>query len=616
MGASKAAQHVSCYNSFVGVDFSSDPMLVDKNHSPYALNLVADEGGMPEKRIGWRTLLQMNGRINGLFYCCIDGEEHYLCHAGSQLWKVDLLQGSPAVLLAESLFDGPSRSFFLLDKLYLLTGREYLVFDGKTAAPVEGYIPTLQINRLPDGSQGDALEAANLLTPKATEEFCGDGSKEYQLSRSRLDNSLVVCQVLNASSGEWETKTEGEDFTVDRRNGKVTFVQAPPSSELVNVKITSAKTVAGSADKIRKAKNCAVFNDGTVFVCGSVRGQDFRSGYRRPDYFPEDGYDRVGSDENDIVGYCRLGEYLGIIKEASEQNSSLFLRWQETEKDLQGNQDVFFYKKPGIVGLGALSAASIGRLLDEPLFLTRQGVFGVDSNSVTDHRSLHNRSSYCNDRLTAEPGLENACTAEWRGRFLVCVNSHCYVLESRRRGSPYGSLNGYVYECYYWENIPAVTFLEVKDDLFFGTADGRICRFNTDISSPNRFSDDGQAITAVWSTCMDDDGLPARLKTLEKRGCAVTVKPFVHSGVEICLRTDRDPVAKPVKKSYVDVFDWTQINFSRFSFDSNDGARDISLNTRVRNYRRLQFVVRNSAVNEGFGIYQITKTFRLGKAAR
>jgi len=43
---------------------------------------------------------------------------------------------------------------------------------------------------------------------------------------------LVVCQVLNASSGEWETKTEGEDFTVDRRNGKVTFVQAPPSSEL------------------------------------------------------------------------------------------------------------------------------------------------------------------------------------------------------------------------------------------------------------------------------------------------------------------------------------------------------------------------------------------------
>jgi hypothetical protein len=411
------------------------------------------------------------------------------------------------------------------------------VFDGSTVAEVEGYVPTLQVNRLPDGSKGDLLEAANLLDPRGTEEFCGDGSKDYQLCRTKLDPSPVSCRVLNTTTGEWETKTEGTDFTVDRKKGLVTFVQAPPSSDLVNVKITSAKTVEGNADKIRKAKNCAVFNDGTVFVCGSVRGQDFRSGYRRPDYFPEDGFDRVGSDENDIVGYCRLGEYLGIIKENSEQNSTLFLRWQETEKDLEGNERVVYFKKPGIVGVGALSAASVGRLVDEPLFLTRRGVYGVASNSITDHRSVHNRSTYCNNRLVAEPGLEQACTAEWMGRFLVCVNSHCYVLESRRKGNPYGSANGYVYECYYWENIPAATFLTVGDDLFFGTADGRICRFNTDREKLDRYNDDGEPIAAVWSTCMDDDGYPTRLKTLEKRGCVVTMKPFVRSSVENDLWT-------------------------------------------------------------------------------
>lgn len=114
MGAAKATRHVSCYNSFVGVDFSTDPMLVDKNHSPYALNLVADDGGMPEKRPGWRTLLQLEGKINGLFYCMIDGQEHCLCHAGTKLWKVDIFGGeTPTVLLAEPLFDGPSRSFFM-----------------------------------------------------------------------------------------------------------------------------------------------------------------------------------------------------------------------------------------------------------------------------------------------------------------------------------------------------------------------------------------------------------------------------------------------------------------------------------------------------------------------
>lgn len=615
MQNSGARQYTSVYTSFLGVDFSTDPMLVDKNHSPYALNLVADEGGMPEKRPGWRTLCSREGRINGLFYCQIGGSEHYLCHAGTKMWRLDLGGTGEPTLLAQELPDNPSRSFFLLDRLYLLTGSRYMVFDGTTLQDVEGYVPTLQINRLPDGSSGDRLEEPNLLSPWGTEEFRGDGTQEYQLSRKGLDADAVQCQVLNSTSGEWESKTENTDFTVDRENGVVKFQTAPVKAELVNVKITYAKTTAGSADQIKKAKNCAVFNDGTVFVCGSVRGQDFRSGYRRPDYFPENGYDRVGSDDNDIVGYCRLGEYLGIIKEASEQNSTIFLRWQETEKDADGNEKLVFYKKPGVVGPGALAAGGIGRLVDEPLFLSRRGVYGVVSDQLTDQRSLQNRSTYCNNRLTAEAGLENACTAEWLGRFLICVNGHCYLLDSRRKGMPYAN-GSYAYECFYWENIPAVCFLEVKDRLFFGTADGRICVFNTDRDTLDRFSDDGEAIPVVWSTCMDDDGQPARLKTLEKRGCVVTLKPFVRGSAEICLRTDRDPAAWTARTGRVDVFDWAQIDFHRFSFDSNDGPRDISVKTRVRNYRRLQFVVRSTELNEGFGIYQITKTYRLGRMPR
>ncbi len=617
MQTSRARQYTSVYSSFLGVDFSADPMLVDKNHSPYALNLVADDGGMPEKRPGWRTLRSLQGRINGLFYCQIGGQEHYLCHAGTKLWKVELNSGEGQnTLLASDLPNRPSRSFFLLDCLYLLTGDRYLVFNGQTIADVVGYVPTLEINRRPDGTGGVKLESANLISPWGIEEFIGDGSsKSFQLSRSGLDSSAVTCHILNTATGLWEEKTETTHFTVDRSKGIVTFQTAPPSSELVNVKITYAKTTAGHADRICKAKNCAVYNDGTVFVCGSVRGQDYRSGYRRPDYFPENGYDRVGSDENDIVGYCRLGEYLGIIKEDSEQNSTIFLRWQDTEKDANGTTRAVFYKKPGVVGPGALAADSIGRLVDEPLFLSRRGVYGVASEYLTDHHSLQNRSTYCNNRLTAEPELEKACTVEWLGRFLICVNSHCYVLESRRKAVPYEN-SSYAYECYYWENIPAVCFLEVKDRLYFGTVDGKICMFNTDLSTLDRFSDDGKAIPVVWSTCMDDDGQPARLKTLEKRGCVVTLKPFVRASAEICLRTEKDPAEWLARKGWVDVFDWEDIDFHRFSFDSNDGPRDISVATRVRGYRRLQFVVRSAAVNEGFGIYQITKTYRIGKMPR
>ena len=39
------------YGTFKGVDFSVDSALVDKSRSPYAPNLIADVGGMPEKRL-------------------------------------------------------------------------------------------------------------------------------------------------------------------------------------------------------------------------------------------------------------------------------------------------------------------------------------------------------------------------------------------------------------------------------------------------------------------------------------------------------------------------------------------------------------------------------------
>lgn len=38
------------YERFRGVDFSADPALVDDARSPWAPNMVADMGGMPEKR--------------------------------------------------------------------------------------------------------------------------------------------------------------------------------------------------------------------------------------------------------------------------------------------------------------------------------------------------------------------------------------------------------------------------------------------------------------------------------------------------------------------------------------------------------------------------------------
>lgn len=44
------------YDNFRGVDFAHDAILCDRTRSPYAVNVVSDNGSQPEKRVGFRVL--------------------------------------------------------------------------------------------------------------------------------------------------------------------------------------------------------------------------------------------------------------------------------------------------------------------------------------------------------------------------------------------------------------------------------------------------------------------------------------------------------------------------------------------------------------------------------
>ncbi|MCR5826640.1 MAG: hypothetical protein K6G54_08735, partial [Oscillospiraceae bacterium] len=88
------------YERFRGVDFSTDPALVDDARSPWAPNMIADRGGMPEKRPGWRTLARFDGRINGIFHAAFGEARLQFIHAGTRLYR-RAAAGGEAALLAE-----------------------------------------------------------------------------------------------------------------------------------------------------------------------------------------------------------------------------------------------------------------------------------------------------------------------------------------------------------------------------------------------------------------------------------------------------------------------------------------------------------------------------------
>ena len=607
------------YAAFRGADFSTDPSLVESCRSPLCTNIVADGGGMPQKRLGYRTVQSLGDTVYGLFGAEFGGEAKRLAHAGTKLylWADD---GTPTELLS-GLPRHKSRAVFLAGKLWIVTGGGFYSYDGTEAKRVsaEGaYVPTTTITRAPAGG-GVSYEAVNLLTPYRKNAFQTDG-KSVTFT---LDGDIDETGTVRA----WVWGEEVTEFTVDRAAGTITFPSvpaAPDAGASDGLVVEFPHTVEGYTDRIDKCTIITTYGVGSndrVVLSGNpdFPNYDWTSGLDDPTYMPDLGYAAVGGEATPIRGYCRIGSSLGIVKADDGSDSTVFLRSAALSED----GEAMFTLQQTIAGVGALSPGSFASLLDDPLFLSRSGVAAITSSSLTGEKIIQNRSLYLNAQLTNEPSLPEAEAAVWQGMYLLALpEGHVYLLNGRQTKTfRSASLADFVYEGFYWESVPArcwyVQRSGTEEELYFGTADGRICKFNTDIENMSRYSDDGEAIAAVWATKYDDDGTPAVLKTLLKRGCCVTIKPYVRSSAEVYIRADRTGGhEKKVAGKPMDILDFSDIDFERITFNTDESPQEIFLNRRVKSYKRLQIIVRNREPNEGFGIFQITKHFVTGNYAK
>jgi hypothetical protein len=487
--------------------------------------------------------------------------------------------------------DVPLDAFNVNGKMYFLNGQDYFCYDGVHCTQIVPYVPTLAISKDPAGG-GQPYEDFNLLGSGFKDSFSGDGVAEvFQLSLSNLDATFVTA---SWDGGVTFDKVEGTHFTVNHTTGIVTFITVPPKGTN-NIIIQANKTVSGHPEQIKKCTFHVLFggtNDTRVFLSGNpdFPNQIWRSGLYDPTYFPENGFYKIGSDKERVTGFSKQYDYLVIDKESSKGN-------MQYELDATGNPS--FPIKPLNDEIGTIAPRSIQVVNNNPISLSKKGVYMIVQSNVRDERNIQLVSQNVDTRLLNETGLENAISIDYDRKYWLALNDKVYVYDYQ------------IDEWYIYDNIPASCFLEVDGDLYFG-GEGRLYRFKKD-SELYPYNDDGEAINAYWTSKYLTFGSDERLKIIDK--VFVSIKPSLRTSADIYYVTNKK-VSELVKTKRMDQFDFSTFNFNFFSFIRSNFPQEAAIRLKVKKVTHFQLIIKNDKLDESMGILATGIKYLYGSAVK
>lgn len=603
---------------FLGVDLTNGVAGVDARRSPDARNMQPDLDGFPVKRKGYKKIFQMDGKINGA-YTFIKGEiKTRLLHAGTTLYRIT--EKETPERLYEEMADAYSYALQLEGKLLIADGKRllcYADFDGMgtyTVKPADecGTVPLISIGRKPDGSAADSYDPPNLLSAFVKEDFLADGAaKAYQLSYPELPAKGDVKVEQRGAGGEWKA-VSASAYTVDRMAGIVQFSTAPEKPAAAgedNIRITYPKKQ--NAERVNRCKRMILYGiagqPDRIWLAGDEeRKNECRySQFRDPLYFGDVWYAVMGQEAAPIQGFAILGNKLAVYKSKEEHQRNVFLLSGETDED----GDAAFPVYDVLQGDGAAAPDSLAALSGEPLFLSKRGVMALAQSDGTSQRYLQNRSFYLNGALTCEENLERAQGVSWGRFYLLALNGRIYLLDGNQKSyeanSPHSA---YQYEGYLWDEIFARRLWLYGEELWFGNEDGGVYRFCTEETSSS-YLDDGKPIAACWTTPLLHLGSWTNCKTVSDAW--VVTKPYPRSGAELYYATDRD-YKEMVKQFNTDIFDWEDMDFERFTFNTMDRPSVNAIKRKAKKVRLFQVRVENARAREPFGLFAVCLRYRMG----
>lgn len=369
-------------------------------------------------------------------------------------------------------------------------------------------------------------------------------ASEYEVVMPNGEDCYIVLTKLNIASSNAvgrlkvynQLLKEGTDYYllvsvpyaygVSDDNSKKRFQCYPLST----VSITARFNTLAYEDRINKAKISTKFGYGgnmdRLFVSGydEMPEYEFWSEIDNPLYFPDLNYAACGDGDTRIMGWNRVGNnQLAIHKESNGQDPTVYIQRAELNEDYSVN----FPVTEGAAGVGVISERSFAVLNGEPLALSEYGVFETRlvEDIPTDIKYAAPRSFYINPELRALD-LSGAEAISFDNKYFLAVGGKVYIADGNQKYM-IGGNEGYdfSYEWYPWDNIPIRVWWAYRGELYFGTNDGRICKFN------DGFYDLDKPVECYWHSKPINFGQPAYYKKV--KNMSVTLMPAEWCEVNI-----------------------------------------------------------------------------------
>ena len=134
--------------------------------------------------------------------------------------------------------------------------------------------------------------------------------------------------------------------------------------------------------------------------------------------------DGVGS--YNVIGMLSVRDMLAVFKEGDDGSGSIFYHKKEnTESDGASRIYPTAYVHSGICAKGPSAS-----FLDDPVFITREGLYSLEQENINYQRSVVCKSHNVNFKLLKED-LTQASLCTWQGYLVIGINGTVYLADSR-----------------------------------------------------------------------------------------------------------------------------------------------------------------------------------------